>query len=390
LSHRTAVKRTVISLALSASWPTWSWAQPAPPLDKPPIVYRRDSPGRACTLAGPDYHAGAVTFSPDGSRLFVGYDDGSIRQHDAKSGRQLGPTVENGSTSIQALAISPDGQGLAVAALPPGDALGRGPGPAGDVITIRRPVGTEIGKLSQMPGHVIALAYAADGKTIGAIDQFYDVRVWRVEDRGEVLNSEVHQAGNRGPEGATTRASFSADLKRAVIVNDTDSVTFKDAPWNHLVRLWEAGSKEPRFSGVRSGLGICCALVSPDGSQFVVAQELHNVYHNDFASGRCLSWQYPASARRGDELAFLMLSPDNRRRVSATKRYVVVDKLDDKLNGRHGFAGPHGYVRAAAFVPKGVRFATGGWDPLGNQKIAGTDLPKYEPVLLWEVEVEGM
>lgn len=390
MSHRTAVKMTVISLALSASWPTWSWAQPAPPLDKPPIPYLRDSPGRACILAGPNRHAGAVTFSPDGSTLFVGYSDGSIRRHDARSGRQLGPTIENDLASIHALAVSPDGQGLAVAAPPRGAALGPGPGPSGDVVTIRRPLGTEIGKLSEVAGQVIALAYAADGKTIGAIDQFYDVRVWRVEDCGEVLNSEVHRAGNRRPEAAETRASFSADLKRVVIVNDTDGVTFKDAPWNHLVRLWEAGSKEPRFYGVRSGLGVCCALVSPDGSQFIVAQELHNVFHNDFASGRCLSWHYPGSARRGDELTFLMLSPDNRRLVSATKRYVTVDNLDAKLNGRHGFAGPYGYVRAAAFVPKGVRFATGGWDPLGAEMIPGTGLPKYEPVILWEVEVEGM
>jgi len=385
LRNRIFAKASALSLALAASWPTWTWAQPALPPDKPLVPHRRDSRGSVCTLAGPGHHAGAVTFSPDGSTLFVGYVDGSIRRFDAKSGRQLGPTVENHMASIEALAVSPDGQGLAVAA------PARNSSPLCDLVTIRRPVETEISEISRIPGRVIALAYAADGKTIGAIDDRYNIRVWRVEDRTEVSSSEdPHRADGRRPAGAVTRASFSADLKRAVIVNDTDGVTFKDAPWNHLVRLWEAGSKEPRFDGVRSGLGVCCALVSPDGSQFVVAHELHNVFHQDFASGRCLSWHYPGSARRGDELTFLMLSPDNRRLVSATKRYVTVDNLDAKLNGRHGFAGPYGYVRAAAFVPKGVRFATGGWDPLGAEMIPGTGLPKYEPVILWEVEVEGM
>jgi len=386
LRNRIFAKASALSLVLAASWPTWTWAQPALPPDKPLVPHRRDSRGRVCTLAGPGRHAGAVTFSPDGSTLFVGYVGGSIRRFDAKSGRQLGPTVENHMASIEALAVSPDGQGLAVAA------PARNSSPPCHLVTIRRPVETEISEISRIPGRVIALAYAADGKTIGAIDDLYNIRVWRVEDRTEVSSSEDPlRADGRRLAGAVTRASFSADLKRAVIVNDADSVTFKDAPWNHLVRLWEAGSKEQRFFGERSGLGICCALVSPDGSQFVTAQELHYVYYFDFASGRFLHGHSPGFARRGDDLTFLMLSPDNRRLVSAEKDgSVIVHDLNDKLHGRDGFAGPYGYVRAAAFVPNGVRFASGGWAPLGNEKIPGTDLPKYEPVLLWEVEVEGM
>ncbi len=386
MRNRIFAKASALSLALAASWPTWTWAQPALPPDKPLVPHRRDSRGSVCTLAGPGHHAGAVTFSPDGSTLFVGYVDGSIRRFDAKSGRQLGPTVENHMASIEALAVSPDGQGLAVAA------PARNSSPLCDLVTIRRPVETEISEISRIPGRVIALAYAADGKTIGAIDDRYNIRVWRVEDRTEVSSSEdPHRADGRRPAGAVTRASFSADLKRAVIVNDAD-VHFKEGRWNHLVRLWEAGGKEQRIFGDRGGFEsqpITCALASPDGSQFVVAHELHYVFYHDFASVRFLHGHSPGFARRGDDLTFLMLSPDNRRLVSAEKAgSVIVHDLNDKLHGRHGFAGPYGYVRAAAFVPNGVRFASGGWAPLGNEKIPGTDLLKYEPVLLWEVEVE--
>ena len=383
--YQASVRASVISLALAVAWPSPTLGQSAPPSDQPPISYRRDSPGRACILEGPSLHAGAVAFSPDGSTLFIGYEDGSIHRHDAKSGRELGRTVEAGLGPIDALAVSPDGQGLAFAVPSPGTF------PPYDVIKIRRPGGTDLVEFSQMPGRVITLAFAVDGKTIGAINLALVVRLWRVEDRSEVLTSEVHRSSGHRPEAAETRASFSADLKRAVIVNDDDDVTFKDAPWNHLVWLWEAGSKEPRLFGSRAGSGICCALVSPDGSQFVTAQELYHVYYNDFASGRFLHGHSPGSARRGDDFTFLMLSPDNRRLVSANKRGAVgVNNLDDKLNGSHGFNGPYGYVRAAAFVPGGVRFATGGWAPLGAEKIPGKDWPKYEPVLLWEVEVEGM
>ena len=375
----------MILLALAASWISPASGQPAPSPDWPPIPYRRDSPGRPRTLAGPNLQAGAVAFSPDASTLFIGYEDGSIRRHDTKTGRQLGPTIQCGSASIHAIAVSPDGQMLAVA-VPALNFF-----PPCDLITLRRPDGSEISEFSRTPGRVIALAYASDGKTIGAIDLFINVRVWRVENRSEVLISEIHRSNGRRPDVAETRANFSADLKRAVIVNDDDDVTFNDAPWNHLIWLWEAGRKEPRLFGGRVGSGICSATLSPDGSQIAIAQELHHVFYHDFDSGRFLRQHYPASVKRGEELSFLMRSPDNRRLISATKRgYVVVNDLDDKLNGRHGFPGPYGHIRAAAFVPGGVRFASGGWDPLGADKIPGTDWPKYEPVLLWEVKVEGM
>jgi len=384
LDRPISVRVSFILVALAASWPATARAQSAPSRDASVVPFRWDSRGRHLALDGPNLRAGAVAFGPDGSTLFVGYDDGSIRRHDAGSGWQAGRKVEPGSAAIHALAVSADGRGLAVAV----------PGPlnfvvSGDIVTLRRPDGAAVGELSRMPGQVIALAYAADGKTIGAIDHLSNVRVWRVEDRSEVLSSEILRANGVRRVSAEVRASFSADLKRAVIVNSADDVIYKDVPWNHLVGLWEAGVKESRIVGHRTGMEISSAIVSPDGSRFVTAQELHYVFFNDFVSGNSLNGYSPGSVRGDIRLTFLMLSPDNRRLVSATKRGAVyVNNLDDKLNGLRGFGGPNGYVRAAAFVPKGVRFASGGWDPLGAETIPGTDQPKYEPVILWEVEVE--
>ena len=400
----------MILLALAASWPAPAGGQPAPPSDQPPIPYGLDTSGRACILAGSSLKAGAVAFTPDGSTLFIGYEDGSIRRHDARTGRQLGPTIQTQRYPIRCLAISADGQGIAIASSWPNST------PPQDVVTIRRPVEAEIGEFPPIPGRVIALAYAADGKTIGAIDHMYNIRVWRVEDRSEVARSEDRlRADGRRPEAAETRASFSADLKRAVIVNDSDA-RFKEGRWNHLVRLWEAGSKEQRIYGDQGGFEaqpITSALISPDGSRFVVAHELQSVFVHDFVSGRILHTRIPGAQPRTIEFTFLMLSPDNRRLISATKeRSYLIMKLDDELHGGARFSGPRGHVRpaafvssrgpirpaefvyprghirAAVFVPKGVRFATGGWDPLGAELIPGTAWPKHEPVILWEVALE--
>ncbi len=286
--------------------------------------------------------------------------------------------------ATHALAVSPDGREFAVAEPRPWYFT-----TGGGVVTRRRLDGGAIGESSRMDGRIITLAYAADGRSIGAIDNSYTVRVWRAEGFAESLSSDLHKCFGRRYESAETRANFSADLRRAVIVNDDDNANLPDATWNHVVRLWEAGSNEPRILGGRGGQATCCALVSPDGSQIVTALQDYFVFFTDFATRKGLHGFSPGNVRRGDDYAFMMLSPDNRRIVLATKSGgVLLNNLDDKLNGSHGFSGPYGYVRAATFTPKGVRFASGGWNPLGAETIPGTDRPKYEPVILWEVEVE--
>ena len=352
MRNQSSAMASAVLLTLAGLLPAPVLGQSAPPTNSPPIPYRRESTGRACILDGPSLRAGAVSFSRDGSTLYVGYEDGTIYRHEAITGWRMGRGVDTGLASIHALTISPDGQEFAFAAPGPRNFVS----PGGDVVTIRRPVETEVGKLSQMRGQIIALAYSADGKSIGAIDHFYNIRVWHVDDRSELANSEdsLRADGRLKPE-AGSQASFSSDLKRALIVNNS-SMVFKEGSWDHLIRLWESGSKEQRIFGNRGGFEshpITCALISSDGSRFVESHEENSIFCHEFASGRTLQSRIPGARARGNDWTFLMLSPDNRRLVSATKRgAVLVDDFEDKLNGRQGFNGPSGSVRAAAFVPK--------------------------------------
>ncbi len=386
LSHRIASVVLFAVFGLAGLWPDLVRGQPASLANSPPVDYGGLPPERAWPLAGAGRRAGAVAFNRDGSILFVAHDDGSIRQYDAKYGVQVERTIETGPAPIHALAVSLGSQWFAAAA-PSQD-----PKTLGDQVTIRRFSGTEVVKLSRMPGQVIALSFSSDEIHIGAIDHLYNVRVWRLKDGGEEFTSEVHRANGRRPESAATRANFSADLNRALIVNDADDVLFKEGPWNHVVRLWEVGGKEPRLFGERLGLPVGCAAVSPDGSRIVAVQEDYCALIKDFSSGKLIRCTFPQIApnvvwetRRP---TFVMISPDNRRLVSGTKTGVVhVEFVDSTPNPHHAFAWPSRHVRTAAFLPNGARFASGGWEQLGNEKIAGTDLPKYEPVTVWEVEV---
>ena len=86
-----------------------------------------------------------------------------------------------------------------------------------------------------------------------------------------------------------------------------------------------------------------------------------------------------------------MLSADNERKFSGTKFGVLdLNFIFKKPVGNIVFAWQSRHVRAAAFLPKGVRIGLGGWERLGDEKFAGTDLRKYEPVTVWEIQPEGI
>ena len=69
-------------------------------------------------FVSPEAHQGSVSvvrYAPDGDTLFTAGDDGTIRQWDAVSARQV--RVIPGTGMVNLLAVSPDGKSLAAAAL---------------------------------------------------------------------------------------------------------------------------------------------------------------------------------------------------------------------------------------------------------------------------------
>ncbi len=363
-------------------------------------IYRGYKPEKVRALAGPGRAAGAVAFSPDGSSLIVGLDDGVVLRYDAATGRQDGifPAAAD-HAPVHAIAFSPVGRMFAVATPVPDP---RAPNLAtevrspGDAVSIRDQSGREVRKLSLMAGQIIVVAFAADGKRVAAMDHTYGVKVWQVADGREVIDSQVHRANGRQPSSAASRAGFSADLTRAVVLNDATDVDFGEAARGNAVRLWEAGVPEPRVIPMNSRLPLSSVVITGDGSRVFTSVDYHITMIHEFATIRHLGMgseqiprSVPAESRR---VTFLALSPDNRRIVEGTKGgFVCVNDLESKKGGHLLFEGPRGYVRAVSFLPDGVRIASGGWEPLGGAYDAPRELDHtyYEPIMLWEVKGDG-
>ena len=142
-----------------------------------------------------------------------------------------------------------------------------------------------------MPGRVIALRISTDGTRIGAIDDLYNVRIWRLKDGGEELTSTVCRTSRPVAESPATLASFSADLNRAVIVNNVEEIQFGDVLWNHVVWLWEA-TKEPRILGKKLGYDISCAAMSPDEFRLIAIDAGYSTSIYDFATAKELKWSF--------------------------------------------------------------------------------------------------
>ncbi|QDU21855.1 protein kinase domain-containing protein [Urbifossiella limnaea] len=146
-------------------------------LASPGVVFEPKTPP-ARALVGHDTRVVSVAYSPDGTRLASGADDG-VRVWDAVTGKQLHALAVPGGKTFAALAFSPDGKHLLSA--------------PSDVPTDRRtPItiwevqsGRAVGTLDGHTGPLWQVAFSPDGKTLVSAGHDATIRWWNFETRAE-------------------------------------------------------------------------------------------------------------------------------------------------------------------------------------------------------------
>ncbi|WP_342775003.1 WD40 repeat domain-containing protein [Nonomuraea diastatica] len=350
------------------------------------------------TLTGHTRGVMALAFSPDGSIVATGSDDGTARLWDTASRRQLGAPIARPKfeCSDVLLAFSPDGRTLATSCL--------GTVRFYDVATRR-----ELGAPLKHEGVVTALAYNPAGKTFATGDSRGVIQQWdavtrrphgapmgRAEDGpdrsskifgltfsrdGGTLAGAGHDRTARLWDTATSRplgAPFTGHADAVVdVAISPDGATLATVSWDDTARLWNVATG--RQTGVirdRSA-GFNAVAFSPDGTRLATAG----------ATGRTILWdtagreQMLVLADNVSAVERVAFSPDGKL-LAAAGYDGVVRLADPQVHLQIGTSMPA--LAAVALSPDGRTLATGvadGEDPAIQLWDAATQQPAGPPLV---------
>jgi WD40 repeat protein len=204
---------------------------------------RLDNPLRC--LGSGWYWSMTVAFSPDGSMLVAGYDDGALRIWDSKTGAVL-RVIAAHKNSVLDVTFSPDGQALASGGY---DNLVR----TWDVAT-----GTQLRELDGHRGDVYAVAYRPpEGALLVSGGENGEFHVWDVG------------------EGVERAALSGHDWEVHALAFSPDGSTLASGGYDGAIRLWDArtlGSDEPQaVLGDDYSPSVLALAYSPDGELLAAA-----------------------------------------------------------------------------------------------------------------------
>ena len=232
-------------------------------------------------------HPPAVAFSPDGSILAIGGDDGILRLHDLSTGQQSEHQLHD--RRIYSVAFSPDGALVASA----------GRGPALEVLEV------ESGKLLDMPeafqSHedAVWVRFSKDGRLAaggGDWDKYGELRVW------EFINGQPNLILKTHHSRIVRCLDFSPDGERIVVIDDLNSARF------HVYEL-SSGEKVLDFRGQTKTMSV---IFSSDGQRLITGSDDASIRFWDASSGERLG-----KLQTKGRVRALAVSPDGDAFVSA-------------------------------------------------------------------------
>ena len=183
----------------------------------------------------------AIAFHPDGSQLAVsGYHE--VLVFEAGNGKLL-RRIQRLPERIEAIAYSPDGRLMAVAAGTPAR--------LGEVKLFRSESGEPVADLAFAADSFLDVAFSPDGKTLAAAGSDRTVRLWSVADQMELATIEDHADW-------VTAVAFSPDGNRLATASRDQTVKVFDLATRESIATF-MGHEQP----------VLDVLFTPDGERIV-------------------------------------------------------------------------------------------------------------------------
>jgi WD40 repeat protein len=223
--RRLAVAADAWGGAAATDWPTVS-------------VWDTDTGRIVVELRTPKTRVLGVAFHPRGDRLLTALSDGTVRQWEVPTGREVGPPYEGHEGAVRAVVYSPDGQRVAS---------------AGVDRTVRLWPAEGRKEVAVLHGHtrrVVALAFSRDGRRLASSQDDGVVRLWDTGpgDTLPVLRGHMHYV--------------------YPVAYTRDGGRIASGAWDGDVRLWDAATGEAAAPLPQDGFVRALAL-SPDGTRLV-------------------------------------------------------------------------------------------------------------------------
>jgi WD40 repeat protein len=298
-----------------------------------------------------------AAFSPDGTQLALGCDDGSVALC-SMSNHRLGAILGKHPERVWSLAYSPDGRTIAAAGGNWDRAMRKGFVTLWDVAT-----GKERARLADACETELAVAFSPDGKTLASGGRDQVVKLWDAK-TGRV------RALCRGHEGTIRALAFHPREERFI------SVAF-----DGTVRFWNTATAEQDGDPIRlADRSSNCVAIAPDGKTFVTGTgpRSDDPGWGDLSPGLLQVWTWDTRKQRflleGHRFRILgvSFSPDGKTLASAGGRFADGGevKLWDALSGkeRMSLTGHKCWVECVAFSPDSLSLVSaGGYENRGGE-----------------------